>query len=337
MEKMQGPIFLVGAGRSGTTMLRLMLNQHPLIRIPSEAWFIGNLIDHLPLTGPLSSAQLDLACRLILSHDRWKDWQCEDHILRDTVHALPNPTLSNLIDRIFRSCSGLGDKSVWGEKSPRHSYYVTALHTLFPEARFIHIVRDARDVCTAMLLRNWYEGSVRRCAMSWDGMVGSAMRAREFGPDRYLQISFEDLIRNPESVLRSACQFLHMDYLPRMLDYSSNVKADIKLWETDIHEKLRRSPDLSEIGKWRALKLWQLLIIESLVGENLKKAGYRPGCPWWLAWAKLPCRLACDTWQRLREFSSKIHWPPLAGTFHGLTFAFIKWPADFLERLRIPF
>lgn len=337
MEKMQGPIFLVGAGRSGTTMLRLMLNQHPLIRIPSEAWFIGDLIDHLPLEGPLSPTHLDQACRLILSHDRWKDWQCEEYILRDSVHATEGPTLSELIDRIFRNCSGLGDKPVWGEKSPRHSYYVNALHILFPDARFIHIVRDARDVCTAMLLRNWYEGSVRRCAMSWDGMVGSAMRAREFGPDRYHQITFENLIRSPESALRAICEFLHIDYLPHMLDYSSNVNVDIKLWETHIHEKLTRAPDVSEIGRWKTLKLWQLLIIESLTAETLRKAGYHPGCPWWLAWAKLPCRLACDSWQRLRELASKINWAPIAGTLHGMTFIALRWTAEFPGCLDVPF
>lgn len=318
MEK-AGPIFLIGASRSGTTMLRLMLNQHPLIRIPSEAWFIGDLIDKLPLEGPLSPAHLEKAFQLTLSHDRWKDWHCSDEKLRTTILSMENGTLSELIDRLFRNCSGMGVKPYWGEKSPRHSYYVHALNALFPNARFIHLVRDGRDVAASLLGRGWYEGSVRRCAMCWNGMVEAAMRAEKFGPERYRQIHFEDLIQQPEEVMRDICQYLKVEYTPELLAYHSAFEQEIEDREKGIHEKLERPPDVAEIGKWKRLKFWQRLIIESIIGENLRRTGYEVDHSWWLAWAKTPCRAWCWGYQKAREGMTKFRWIGTAGLLEGLS------------------
>lgn len=287
-------------------MLRLMLNQHTAVRIPSEAWFIGDLMDRLPLEGELSDKHLEEASRIILSHDRWKDWHCTDDVLHEALDMVRGGTLAELIDQIFRTCAHMESKPIWGEKSPRHSYYVRQIAKVFPNARFIHLVRDPRDVCTSMLNRNWYEGSVRRCAMCWNGMVESAMRAKEFGRKGYLQIAFEDLVSQQEGSLRTICTFLEIEYEPQMLGYSGAVDKEIQDWEQGIHAKLKSSPDTSEIGKWKTLKFWQILIIESMTGKHLKEAGYQLSCPWWLAWARPLCLFSCQIRQRLNELAAKL-------------------------------
>lgn len=286
-------------------MLRLILNGHSKVRIPSEAWFIGDLLRDLPLTGPLSKAQLQQACKIILSNDRWKDWNCSDDLLRETVLDAEGETLGGLIDRLFRSCAGIGSKPIWGEKSPKHSYCVTQLNEVFPKARFLHLVRDGRDVCAAMLSRGWYEGSVRRCAMSWDGSVRAASAAGSFGPGRYLEVRFENLILQPEVEVRKICQFLEVEYEARMLDYTLGLDQEIQTWENAIHEKLRQAPDVKEIGRSRDLTACQLLQIEAVAGATLRRAGYRSLCPWWLSWAVLPCRALCGMWQRWLELKTK--------------------------------
>jgi hypothetical protein len=300
------PIFLVGAGRSGTTMLRLILNGHSQIRIPSEAWFIGDMLQHLPLSGSLTKSHLKQACDLILSHDRWKDWNCPDDVLRKTVLEAGQVTLSELIDLLFRSCSRMGTKTIWGEKSPKHSYCVQKLHQVFPGARFIHLVRDGRDVCATMIKRGWYEGSLRRCAMAWSGTVGAAFAAHAFGPERYLQVRFEDIVIRTEDVVRDICRFLDVAYEPQMLDYTAKVDQEIQVWERGIHEKLYRAPDAREIGKAKGLGPWRLLLIESIAGKNLRKAGYQLLCPWWLFWARFPCAVGCVFWQKIRELLVKV-------------------------------
>jgi Sulfotransferase family len=304
-DKNEGPVFLVGASRSGTTLLRLMLNQHPEIRIPGEAWFIGDVIQRFPAGKPVSFKELQEICEAILTHDRWKSWECPDERLRQVVMNSEGEGLEVVVDRIFRECGGVGKKSLWGEKSPRHSYLVEKIHEVFPSARFIHIVRDGRDVCAAMIERKWYDGSARRCAMCWSGMVGAAAKAQQFGAGTYRQISFEDLIRNPEETLKGICDFLGVEYVEEMLNYQETVPGEIATFETKIHEKLSRSLDVSEIGRWKKLSFRQLLIIESLAGPLLKEFGYSSGIKPSLGWVRGGCGLLLNLWQKVRELSSK--------------------------------
>ncbi len=67
----ESPVFIVGSGRSGTTVLRLMINMHSRLRVPRESWFLMPLLDQLPLTGGLTDSEKEKAYELISTHSRW--------------------------------------------------------------------------------------------------------------------------------------------------------------------------------------------------------------------------------------------------------------------------
>ena len=101
LHSMQAPIFIVGCGRSGTTMLRLMLNEHPEIHIPNESWFLPRLWKALPSDRLLSENQLKTAHRIITNHWRWQFWEVTDEQLWSTLKDLDNPSLVDVIGATY--------------------------------------------------------------------------------------------------------------------------------------------------------------------------------------------------------------------------------------------
>ena len=141
------PFFNIGSGRSGTTMLRLMLNDHPRIRVPRETAFLPKLMDRLPLNSPLSEDDKRLAFDLISNHFKWEAWAVTPERLGDTISSLKHPLLGQMIDAIYHNCSNPESKPRWGDKTIVCTKEVERVHRVFPNAKFIHIIRDARDVC----------------------------------------------------------------------------------------------------------------------------------------------------------------------------------------------
>jgi len=306
------PVFIVGTGRSGTTLLRLMMNRHRVLRVPSESWFIRDLVDYLPIEGPLRPDELVVACNLIAGNTRWKDWGCSEETLRGVVQTMVSPTLAEVIDAVFRHCCGMGGKPLWGDKTPHYCYCVRQLHTLFPKARFIHIVRDGRDVCTSMVKLGWYGGSIRRIARRWTCTIESAREVAEFAPQSYHEVRFESLVTDPEGTLREICAFLGLPFDRAMLEHEKTAATDMPEWERSIHSKEFNPPDIAEIGRWRSELLpWQVFVFESLAKRTMKRLEIEPrfkGPAYRLAKRVIRAWGAAD--QRIEEFRLAI--PSLA-------------------------
>lgn len=264
---MKPPFFIVGAGRSGTTLLRLMLCGHRELFIPPEAWFLGDMMWCLPLADPLGREHLLECEKLILASDRWKDWKCPEEKLRQILAGCAGLDQAQMIDRLFRSVFELPLEVRWGEKSPKHSYIATRIGRIFPGSQFVHLIRDGRDVTSSMLARGWFGGSARRVAEHWERCVRASSQAKEFGSDRYLEVRFEDLIARPESELRRICGFLRVDFEPRMLSYRDQVGEFIPAGEAAYHAKLNAGLSTNEVGKWMdTLGPWQEAVFWAVVG-----------------------------------------------------------------------
>jgi len=265
------PFFIVGAGRSGTTLLRLMLCGHPKLFIPPEAWFLGNVMWHLPSSGALSKEDLAECERLILSGDRWKDWQCSDERLREILRGCAGLDLASVIDRLFREVFDLPPGVRWGEKTPKHSYLVERIGAIFPESQFIHLIRDGRDVASSMLARGWFGANPRRVAEHWRSCVSGASKASAFGPRRYLEVRFESLVEHPEAGIRNICGFLGADFVPSMLAYQKQVGRFIPSGEGALHNKLNAKLSAGEVGKWiDSLSAWQEAVFWNVAWREMR-------------------------------------------------------------------
>ena len=260
------PFFIIGSGRSGTTMLRLMLNDHPRIRVPRETNFLPKLMERLPLNSPLSEDDKRLALDMISNHWKWKTWAVNPERLETTISSLNQPFLGELIDAIYHNCSNPEHKSRWGDKTILCTSEVENLHQVFPNTKFIHIVRDARDVCISFrnaYLRDpdnpaWKEDGkyISHAASHWCNKVTAAVESgKKLGSDLYLEIRYEELVLKTEETLKLICAFIEEEYDSRMLSFYKN--GAIK--ETDFnkphhnqhHSKTRRPPDPSDTYRWR--------------------------------------------------------------------------------------
>ena len=98
----QAPFFVVGAGRSGTTLLRLILAGHSRLHIPPETWFLRSLVRDFPLTGALTQPQFERAIATMVQHERWPDMGLPEDALRRQAAELVKPALVDLIDLVYR-------------------------------------------------------------------------------------------------------------------------------------------------------------------------------------------------------------------------------------------
>jgi hypothetical protein len=214
-----GPIFVVGFQRSGTTLLQSILGSHPRIAAPPETYFLMRIVELQDYYGDL--------------HD--------DERLRRVLHETLNPPVPllaqsgfdeaklfdaaratdrsyrALIDTVLSDFAARHGKARWSEKSP--GQLAGRLLHLFPDGQAIHIVRDPRDVIASSLSTPWRRTGLRDEVEAWRTFtLANARSGMEVGPDRFLQVRYEDLTNDPSAVVRLVCSFLQEEFSDDMLD-----------------------------------------------------------------------------------------------------------------------
>ncbi|MBU4260897.1 MAG: sulfotransferase [Proteobacteria bacterium] len=279
--------FIVGVGRSGTTLLRLMLDAHPQLAIPSETHFLAGILEHPP------EGVGEFIAMLTAAHT-WGDFHLDAMALAADMAAHGPFVLAEAVRVFYLAYAARFGKSRWGDKSPPYVQYIAALHSLLPEARFIHMIRDGRDV--ALSFRDKWFGpagqGMEASVVFWrDRIINARLQAASLPAGVYFEVRFEDLLAEPEAVLRRVCQFLDLPWSEAMLDYHRN--ADLRLGEmgdrTDgegnvlipreqrlsIHKHTMRPPDPSQAGKWRAaFTPAEIDVFHLHAGDLLAELGY---------------------------------------------------------------
>jgi Sulfotransferase family len=215
------PIFVIGAPRSGTTLLRIMLSCHPRIYIPPESDFIPRLYLGRGRT-PMGRDRAVRDVQAILANRRFlREWRGAVPDPEAFVAALAELTPAALLDALYRSYAAQHGAERWGDKSPIYTNYIPLLAEIFPSAQFVHLVRDGRDAALSTLAAypDRFYVDVYFAAQSWQRRVRAARRAGvALGPARYTELRYEDLTADPEAVLRPLCLFLGEDYAPAMCE-----------------------------------------------------------------------------------------------------------------------
>ena len=270
------PLFIVGSERSGTTMLRLMLNEHSGLFIPSESHFLETLVRNFPKSRALTPEELDQAFSIIVNSRRWQDWNEDPDLLREYLNHYSEQTLAQLIDRVFRFCKDCDATMRWGDKTPKYVYSIHEISQIYPKAKFIHIVRDGRDVCVSMLNTKWLGSSIRQIAEHWCSATRAAREAESIlDEESYLQIRYEDLVRNNETVLKAVCEFIGEDYQPEILDFYKNTEGKVADRSLKYHKKTAKQPSSADTNRWRKeLPLSKVLVYEAHAAPQLVENGY---------------------------------------------------------------
>lgn len=223
-----GPFFLVGMSRSGTKLLRDLLNQHPRVGIPRiETQFLPRAIEHLG-TGP-EFHDRDLSILRSIVEDSTFFWnltkQGREYDTAKLLRDLENPDWTSVTRRLILAGLPDGeDVEIWGDKTPAYLAHLPLLHEAFPPARFIHLVRDPRD--RSLSVRRTWGKDILRAADRWKTNVMQARRFAENHDDVNLfEVRYEDLLDEPEGTLRRVCEFLSVRFEDRMLTLDSPSEA----------------------------------------------------------------------------------------------------------------
>lgn len=268
------PFFVVGSQRSGTTMLRLMLNQHPNIAIPHESGFITVFYPKLAGYGNLAFRQ---------NQEKLLDDICEYHLVKRGQHvpdraavlAHPIADFADLIDAIFSEYARSRGKARWGDKTPYYTTDMDVLWRLFPGCRFIHVIRDGRDVALSLRKLEWGSKSIPRLAADWRWKTVLAHKIGAVLGEHYLEIHYEDLVMDPEGKLREVCRFLGEAYSPAMLEYPSTSERIVPRESLKWHRQSVRAPDPTKISEWKyKMSRSDAIIFEQIAGSALEQFGY---------------------------------------------------------------
>jgi hypothetical protein len=181
-------------------------------------------------------------------------------------------------------------KPRWGDKSPTYTAHLPAVQELLPEARFVHLVRDGRDV--ALSLRQVWFAPARDAAglaRYWRGCIEEA-RAGARHCRHYLELRYEDLVSDPEATLRRLCAFVELPWSPHMLGYAGRAAArlaevqDQRLPDGTVvtrAQRLGQHPHLGEplrldrVGAWRsAMTAADVAAFAAVAGDLLGELGY---------------------------------------------------------------
>ena len=267
------PIFIVGSPRSGTTLLRNMLNRHPAIAICHETYFHHLVYRRRHAFGNLNN--LGNRRRLVeeyLSTERVTSMGIDLQALEETL-LREGTSYETFFASLLRFYAQANSKRRCGEKSPRHAVFTETLCQWFPGAFIIHILRDPRDVVASLLRMPWASRSVLTNSDTWLRCNLGAWRSRQ--RPGYLQVRYEELATRPEEELRRICAFVGEEYTPVMLTPSPDRSQHLPWFQ-----RAQEAVTTARLGKWRVqLTAGQIALIEWKVGPHLRTFGYEPGAP----------------------------------------------------------
>jgi hypothetical protein len=270
------PFFVLGAARSGTTMLRLMLNRHSRLAIPFESQFLRLILAELPADRPLEPHEVARATDLVTGEKNFRTWHLAPEQVREQLLKLAPARLPVLVDALFRMEIAGSGKPRWGDKTPHYYLCWRELMGLFPGSKLIHIVRDGRDVCRSLAKVGWHGPTDRDRAGYWSLRVEMAhAAARELGPERNFIIRYEDLVLETRATLESLCDFLVEAYEPEMLRFYEDASLHLSDIDGDVHGKLLRRPRPEDVGRWRReMPEADQIEFEALAGASLRLMSY---------------------------------------------------------------
>jgi hypothetical protein len=283
-------VFVVGVNRSGTTLLRMMLDAHPQLTIPPETHFVPDLIKACREDG----ATPEDALAAMRSAREWGDFGFSDEEMLARLRALPKLRPGPAVRTFYEAYMQQQDKPRWGEKTPTYVQKMKLIQGALPEARFVHVIRDGRDVALSVLDRTVRDLTAADIARRWEKKI---TKAREDAPqlDHYMEVRYEDLILDTEPVLRSVAEFIDLPWDDAMLSYHERSRerlqemaralpGDGRAKELSVerrmatHAMTTKPPSADRVARWRTqMTPEQRAEFEDVAGELLEQLGYPVG------------------------------------------------------------
>jgi hypothetical protein len=255
-------------------MLRAMFDSHPVMAIPDESHFIPLMAVRRRRYERRGAFRTHVFLADLLERHRRRSWWIPKEDLERDLAASPPRDLPDALRRVYRCYAASRGKPRYGDKTPTYVLNIGRLGRLFPESRFIHIIRDGRDVALSILERPWGPSTIEEAAFRWRQAVrrGRAEGSRA-GTGRYREVRYEKLVGDVEGVLRSLCAFADLPFDPAMARYYENESLiSERSWFRPVS-----LPPVRGLRDWRSdMAPRDVALFESLAGDTLRDLRYEP-------------------------------------------------------------
>jgi hypothetical protein len=245
-----------------------MLDRHSQLAVPDESYFVPQLADrhirHVDVEDFVEDVRRIVEWNLPLDEVRAR--------LRD---GMP---VGEAIGTVFAVYAGERGKPRWGDKTPMYMQNLRLLERLFPDALYVHLIRDGRDAALSFLAmprgivtETWmHPRTAADFACQWRTEVAAARRLGRRVRERYAEVRYDEVVDDVESVLRRICAFAGLEYEPAMADYAGNVDVSTKP-----HQQRLRQPPTKGVRDWRTqMPPADIAAFEHVAGDLLHELGY---------------------------------------------------------------
>ena len=278
--------FIVGVSRSGTTLLRLMLDAHPELTIPPETQFFSEVAQACR-----AGASPEELIDLLTSQRRWGDFGLDSNELLERLRQKEDPGPRFVMRNFYGLYAEKQGKPRWGDKTPGYAERIKRINQVLPESRFIHLIRDGRDAALSRAHRAGKDDPFDLMARRW---VRRITIAREQGAeiDHYMEMRYEDLVSDPEANVRRVCEFIELDFDPVMLRHHEHAAERMAEMNRDLaaestkegrtaedrarsHEQAVQPVSTANVGRWKTeMSDGDNAAFEAEAGDLLAELGY---------------------------------------------------------------
>ncbi|WP_141732237.1 sulfotransferase family protein [Oligoflexus tunisiensis] len=259
------PIFVIGTGRSGTTLMRLMLCAHPRIYISHEASFY--VWDALYARG--RNARDFLRYYVQTFSFRWLGIDPTD-VLRSVDASCPRDKAHQAFTATMRLKAAQYNKPRWGDKTPSHTAYLRKIFADYPDARVIHMVRDPRGVVMSLSRMPWASDSLVANSLFCE----TARAQVEPFKDRVIEVKLEDLLAEPRATMQTVLDFVDEPWDDAVLNHSAHLPDTADMPPFEWLEGAARERSAPK-ARWQDLSALDIRLIEYLNRKGMKAYGYK--------------------------------------------------------------
>jgi hypothetical protein len=265
------PLIVLGVRRSGTTLLRVMLDRNPALAVPDESYFVPQLARRH--RGAVDAEAFTDDLRRLPTLAEWG-------LPPDSVAARlrPGMTTGEAIAAVFEAYAAARSKPRWGDKTPLYMQHLPLLDALFPAALYVHLIRDGRDAALSYLAvpegimtAGWgHPRDAAGFACQWATEIRAAQDLGRRVGGRYLEVRYEALVAAPENELQRACGFAELEYEDAMLGYVGETESARKE-----HQQRLNEPPRVGVRDWRTeMPRADREAFEAVAGDLLHELGY---------------------------------------------------------------
>lgn len=305
---LQRPVFIAGAGRSGTTLMRSLLSAHSRICVSPETHFMARA-EKWGFRERDAPLDFDWFWDRYTASVRFQDLGVDPDYCRGLVESGGPPTFRRIFEAVLTAFGQRVAKPRVGEKTPGHVHYIPELLSWFPDARVLILRRDPRAVIASQMRSPWVQERLTPTSLASGLVVGSylhqvALYADDWGTiyeqvvpasigdPRVRLVEYESLVQDTERELRRICEFLDEAFEPAMLDNRSDDNVPIpastsalgdtqwQAWREKHHAATLQPVFTSSLEKWRdQLTEREVSMVEGHCASGMALAGYEPSLP----------------------------------------------------------